>query len=348
MAKPETLLDRWTNASYQPERGWKDTQHPIAGMAATVEEYTSIAHRAVLGLQDDVETFLRELGLTTAQINHSDFRENYENKSIGFREWFEIKCREYDQDPHADVLIIGPSVKENASSERKIFDEKRSNPDNVRDYLRFIGVVLKTKSSSKARQRHGKSFAILERVLSAIESDPRILAHKNQLFHPHEETGHRSHKSRWIGTDSEDEDIQILAEGKFQHETQMDIDKLTRPFLAIERESLRLQKGFSQASTAKRTNVSKGEAIAKAQFVKQLGIMLYDRVHADAGFNHRFLDPKSPKHGNVPSFWEIDAFIEDHLHLFKPFQQEQFIKRLRASGIFPRSSDFYEAPSASR
>ena len=347
MAKRVKIIEKWQDASYDPMYLWESTKQPLHGLGATVGDYTSIAHRAVEDLQSQITGFLKDLGLTYAEIHHSEFRESYENTALGFRDWFEEQCKKHEQNPQSDVLIIGPSVKPEASSERKVYDEKKSNPDNIRDYLRFLVVTLKTKNSTKARQRHGRSFDVLEQIINRMESGLYDLPRKNQLWLPHEETGHRSYKSRWTAADSEDPDMRILAEGKWQQEAQMDVDKLTRYFLTTARESLRLKKNFG-ASTAKRSNVRAREANEKARFVSTLGMMLFDRVHADAGFNARFLDPKSEKHATVPQIWQIDEFIYENLSLFTPFQQNELLKRIANSNVLPKSSEFYTAPEHSR
>ncbi|MFK7840020.1 MAG: hypothetical protein AB8B83_06775 [Bdellovibrionales bacterium] len=344
MVAQSELLTRWKSASYRPEREWKSTEHPLAGAGASISDYTEIAHRSVADLERQLTEFFDEHGFSYVQIHHSEFRESYEPTSTNFRSWFRQQCANYNLNPNADLLLIGPSVKDIASSERKMLTEKH-DPDAIRDYLRAMVVVLKTKSTPKAKFRNDQSFSVFERLMTAIEMGEDAIPYKNQLWHPHRDTAFRGFKARWTATDSEDSDYQLLSEVKFQHETQMDIDKLTRSFLTMTRSRLRLQHDFPKMNPG-RGYIASGNAEKQAQFIRHLGILLYNRVHADAGFNQRFLDPEYKDDYGPHDFYAIDGFIDEHLGLFMPIQQKQIARKLAVSGIFPRSSDFHEAPDA--
>ena len=345
MTKPLTPLQRrWRDSQYRPDRNWDQTTQPLAGLGAQVGDYTSIAHRSVEDLRAQTHAFLAKHKITHIDIPHSIFRETYEHRAIGFRPWLEKQCCERGLDINADVLIIGPSVKDIASSERKIRDEKQDSPDSIRDYLREMMVVLKTKHTPKSRTKHGQSFAVLEKLITALENEKENRPYKNQLWHPHEETGYRGFKSRWTAKDADDPEMEILAEVKIEHEKQMDVDKLTRSFLSIVREGIRLQKEFKGNAGGRRTGITAHHAKKQIGFVNQLGIMLYERIHADAGFNDRFLDPVIAEQLGTPSFWQIEQFIENNLKLFTPFRQKDLIRRLENSGLFPKSSPYYTEP----
>jgi len=93
--------------------------------------------------------------------------------------------------------------------------------------------------------------------------------------------------------------IPILAEVKVEHESQMDIDKLTRKFINIGRSA---QSAFTSTyekinsretshQTLRRASklcVSESE---KQQAIDALGGLLYNRVFADAGIN-RLMNPQ--------------------------------------------------------
>ena len=337
------LQERWTSSSYRPERDWEETQQPHARLGLEIDDYTQIAHRSVEDLRAQTHSFLYTLGISHIDIPHSVFRETYEARAIGFRPWLEQQCRERGLDINADILIIGPSVKDTSSSERKVRDEK-GTPDSIRDYLREMIVVLKPDNNRQTNKRRKKGFSTFEKLIIALEDETEKRPYKNQLWHPHEETGYRGFKSRWTATDADDADMQILAEVKVEDEDQMDVDKLTRSFLSTVRSGIRIQKEFKGIAGGKRTGITAHRANQQIDFVTQLGIMLYNRIHADAGFNHRFLDPEIAKTLATPSFWEIEQFINANLHLFSAFRQQTMVDRLQNSGLFPKSSPFYQEP----
>lgn len=341
MVQDLTLLDRWGNASYNDARDWKNTLQPLAGTGASINEYTEIAHRSVGDLEQQLAGFFDRHGFSYVQINHSEFKETFEPTGTNFRDWLEQQCEKYGLDPHVDLLLVGPCVKDIASSERKMHNHKNSS-DDIRDYLRAMVVVLKTKQTSKAKHKHGQSFSVFERLMTAIEHDEANIPYKNQLWSPHEKTGFRGFKARWTANDSEEPLYQILSEVKFQHETQMDIDKLTRAFLAMTRSRLRLQNDFPEMNPSRRGYMASKEADEQANFIRNLSVILYNRVHADAGFNHRFLNPALAVDYSPHDFYAIDAFIHEHLPLFNAMQQKSMIKKLAASEIFPRSSPYSE------
>lgn len=347
MTTNSKLRATWLSAGYKDQRNW-DARHPVAnkGLNLGINDYRGIAHRGVEDIRAQAHRFLEDNDVSFVEIPHASFQERYEHRSINFREWFKQECRDNGLNQNADVVLIGPSVKDEASCARKMEDEK-NEPDAILDYLRLMLVVLKSRHSPKARLTHKHSFDVLDRLILAVEGDISQIPYKNQLWDPHKETGYRGYKTRSIATDAEDPKTRIACEVKTQHEAQMDVDKLTRYLLTIQRESLRMQKQF-RGATGKRGAIDSEKAEKRVNFAKELGRMFYDRVHADSGFDQRYLNPEIAENQKAPSFWNIEVFVNSHLELFNPQQQRTLISKLSNSGLFPKSSEFFSAPGVER
>ncbi|HPF77675.1 MAG TPA: hypothetical protein PLF01_00165 [Alphaproteobacteria bacterium] len=298
MSVQQKLKTEHSSAAYDYKRGWSTTAHPIPGLSE--QEYIDIAEAAQGDIQDQARAFMDDNGFSYIEIPHSDFMA-YERSPKNFREWLEDYCEEKNAkiadpknhlDPRADFAVVGPRVKKLESAERKTATGQVL-ADRLVDYAGVMFVALKQTCARKNKV----SLNTLGDAMKAIEEDPRTLAIKNHYWEPHKKTQFRAHKSLWLATVPEGHalsDLETLVEVKIEHESQMDIDKLTRRFINIGREAQHaFETAFNGVITArdrKRATKLCVDEAAKFQAFDALGALLYNRVFADAGMN-TFMKP---------------------------------------------------------
>lgn len=282
----------YLQAGYDYKRRWDSTAQPellTSGKPLPVEDYIAIAQDAAPDMMDQIGTFMEANGMTYNVIPHGAFRSEYEKgpRALDFRTWYEDYCEKAGMNPQVDMCIIGPRVKTDESASRKT-GTNDTLPDRNRDYLAFMGVVLKKRSNLKNKFSLDTMGAAVER----LENYEGVLAHKNYLYRPHEHTGIRYHATLWMATAPAGkmmEGMRVLGEFKLEHESQMDLDKLTRSFIDMERSSVRSL--FSMCSLpGTKAWTSQRSINERTDTVVQWGRMLYDRIFEDAGFG-RFLAP---------------------------------------------------------
>ncbi len=309
-----SLVQKLTNtqkaASYDYKKGWATTAQPFS--ALTVEEYHEIATAAADDLSSQMHDFLNKNNFTYIEIPHSAFFD-YELSKLNFREWLNQYCDEQNEiikkqakasnvepilmDHRAHFAIIKPRIKTLESAKRKTATGQKT-PERIVDYLGTQLISLKQTSNRKNKT----SLDIMARAMTAIEGATQSLARKNHYWDPHTKTKFRGHKTLRIATVPEEHALsgfQVLAEIKIEHESQMDIDKLTRKFINIGRSA---QRAFEKCfATPEKTPVARNYSKRSAKLCRQehekqravdaLGGMLYNRVFTDIGMN-RFMNPR--------------------------------------------------------
>lgn len=296
--------------AYNPKKGWSTAAQPEKNLTAA--DYHTLAHAAAPDLHRQAIEFCERHGLSYVHVSHEDFKNGYEKaEGLSFREWFEDHCEQQGLNKKfysgVDICIVGPCIKTLASAERKT-GMNVPTPDRNVDYLRTMLVAVKKTGSYRNRE----SLNTLAQAMEAIEKDQETIAIKNYYYAPHAKTGFRGHKSLWVSTAPEDSGLggmQVLSEVKIEHESQMDLDKLTRRFIDIDRSwQNALQGSFWHTVCGTRAASPKGMDHA-TDIITGWGRKLYDRMFADAGLN-RFLAPALQK-TYAPEEW---AHIVDHIN----------------------------------
>ena len=333
------IKDTYGSQAYDPNWRWNTTSQPIDGLR--FEDYVGIAKAASLNYQAHIETLMERHGLRYFWIFPSDFAA-YELSETPFHEWLQGYKKENKHTGAYDVCIVGPSIKSGESSERKLH-EKFKTPDRVRDYLRCMPIVLKQTES----HRNKNSIETLERLIQIIEDDPRSIARKNQYHTPQPETGMRAHKTLWeihcFSTDEEYADFSILAENKIEHESQMDIDRLTRRFMQFAREAHKANMSLVGRCTSQlapeswsRVFKTSGELERTVTMIRHWGQLLYNNNGYNKGFD-QFLGADS-QNRQILSLKEIEDIIMRDLKKVNESLHLKFMTTLRHSGLFTSGS----------
>lgn len=347
------LSKKANSAAYAPKLNWKQTAQPEIGCSS--EEYHALSVEAQDELLGQQQAFMRQNGFSFMVIPSEDFKSYETDTSKSFREWLDDYCDEHVLYSGVDVALIGPDVKTPESANRKAETGERA-PDRIRDYLRCMPVILK--QSPKAPQNKN-SLATLGRFVDAMEADQdRALARKNYFWEPHDGTGIRCHKTLWNCTVPDDSDLagfSVLAEIKVEHESHMDIDRLTRTFLEHGRKSRDLMTQFAEQvvnpytssfgfTIDPKTFSAKARQTARTDgMVKEWGRMLYEHVNVRHGFDRM----RNPEDGatQAMSIRDIAKKIKDDLATLPDGQAQFFRKHLKASRLFPKQSCFaFDAP----
>lgn len=286
----------YMQASYDYKKGW-DTSGPHFTAWDNVDDNIEVAKAAAPKLEKDIQRFCTENDLSYIVIPHKDFKEGYETEDLNFREWLNKYCAEKNINPRADVAIMGSRIKDKESAERKTATGEKS----VEDLVDYLGLQIITLKQTTAKHNN-KSLKTMKRMMEAIENDSQTVGRKNHYYVPHEKTQFRAHKTRrkvFVPKSERLNGICILAEIKIEHESQMDIDKLTRKFISIGREAQRLQTDFSNSMLGKNPSMTDYrrayKMCTKVQNMQEamdaLGAQLYNRMFADAGMDI-FLNPQ--------------------------------------------------------
>lgn len=277
---------------YNPKKGWSSAAQPESNLSAA--DYHTLAKAAAPNLYEQTVGFCERHGFSYIHIPHHDFQNGYERQdALSFREWFKEYCREkgYNKEYSAniDVCIIGPCIKTLESAKRKT-DTNEPTPDRNVDYLRTMIVAMK--KTGNYRNRH--SLDTLAYAMNAIEGDQETIAIKNYYYTPHAKTGFRGHKSLWITEATEESGyagMSILSEIKIEHESQMEIDKLTRRFIDIDRSWENASLGSFWKTVCGTRAASPKSLDNTTDVITGWGRLLYNRMFEDSGLT-RFLNPE--------------------------------------------------------
>lgn len=290
MTIPDQTLTRfYRDAAYDWRRRWSTTTHPFH--STKTEDYSILAQESQRNLSEKSRAFMDHHGFSYIEVSHEDFLD-YETSELSFRDWLKEYCKSKKISVKADFLIVGPRVKTQKSSDRKT-STGATAPHQVKDYLGIMFVALKQTNNIKNKS----SIDTIAKAMKAIEANEETLAIKNHYWKPHPTTKFRGHKSLWLAKPTESDDFndeyyQILAEVKIEHESQMDIDKLTRKFINISRSATEAQARFNNlGGTPKRATLNSRAERDKAESITAIGQILYDRVFTDANLTV-FMDPQ--------------------------------------------------------
>ncbi len=297
-------LASFAESAYVPKRKFDARHNIFAGSGFSTEDYRAISEAASADFVQKLTGFCASKGYSYVTIPHADFLE-YEKSDLNFREWYDEYSAGRGLAPNPDTCIIAPRIKSSLSCQRKgQFDiGSQLKIDSVTDYLAGMIVVMKKRPDAK---RNRYSLENLTDLMASIEVEPFTLGYKNYSHTPHDKTGFRAHKSlisAVIGPASEKyAGWEFLGEVKIEHESLMDIDKLTRAFIDIGRSVNKAVMQFGLAcvpleSANQNVVINKitgriGRLEAASDRISKL---LYDHVCANAGFNI-FLGPD--KHGS--------------------------------------------------
>jgi hypothetical protein len=220
-------------------------------------------------------------------VPQSVYYAEFEHGSLPFRKWLEGYCAETGQSlAAAHVLVVEPCVKPLESALNKIANKPAERAAYTKDYLRAEIIGLKKGS-------HSSQIRMIGEIIDSLDNDPMTVARKNQFHTPHEDTAYRGYHAVWrceVPDDQPLEGFAILAEVKFEHETQQDLNRLTRKIQLISRTKDAVQREFyDRCGTEFPFNYNRIER--KVVALEELGIVAYDYIHAENGFN-KFLDPR--------------------------------------------------------
>lgn len=293
------LLEKWLSStqqiilagdSYDPYSGWSNLAQPIAGLDS--KSYLELAHHGVEPLKKRMIAFCEMNNLSHAVIPLEDYRTGFEKGGEKFRVWFEEYCRQQNINPAVKVLIVGPCVKDDTSTD---FKSKNRPDERVKDYLRGMFIFLEGYSHKSAR----KSLDNMGDAIDCLQSDERFktLGRKNYLHTP-KENGYRAFKAAWnvplgglfIGWD-------MMAEIKIEHESQQDLNRMTRRFMNFSRKTRDAMENYYNNCTSpqgsdedfRNAHNNMARIHNRVEDLDNLSRLIYNYKHWQSGLN-RFLD----------------------------------------------------------
>lgn len=305
------LSKEYGGAAYDPKKGWAQASHGYAttnemGDTSTdlpVEEYIELAEGVFPAVEDNSHQFMVDNRFSYIRIPIEDFQA-YEKSPLNFREWLDKYCEERGLDSRSDFAIV-TRVKTLESAQRKngiVAMPSGSVPDYIGEHF----IALKQRFCPK----NSRSLDTMERAMIASEKD--AIARKNYLWVPHDKTQFRAHKTMKMATvptgphpalEGREHPLagcNIMVERKIAHESQMDVDKLTRKFIDIGRSvqngQVKLINAFSSGATSSSRDRKELHSTCfreerRQKAIDALGALLYAKVFEDSGMN-RFLNPK--------------------------------------------------------
>lgn len=276
-------------SDYKPFLGWSNLAQPVEGLDST--SYLELANRGVDSLKDKITSFCENNRLSYVIIPHDVYRQSFEKGQSRFRPWLQAYCNLHGLNANADIAIVGPCVKDGGSTE---FKSKARQADRVRDYLRTMMIVLQGPTQKTAK----KSLDTLADTIDTLQSDDRFatLARKNYLYSP-KSNGYRAYKAAWnVPLPGAFSEWEMLAEIKIEHESQQDLNRMTRRFMGIMRQARdAMEKVYSTCSSGEcgehrnmHSNMSRLQH--RVDELDAFSRMAYDYGHGLSGLN-RFLDP---------------------------------------------------------
>lgn len=277
---------------YNPSKGWDSIAQPKITSGFTVADYLEVTSELLPNLGQKIDSFLDREGLRAIHVSQSIWRATYENDTIPFRKWLEDYCISTGQALQADVLIVDPCAKGLNRSEGKLhFDASPSaSPAYTKDYARSMAIVLEGYSASSKK----RSMDLLGNTIDSIENAPETLAYNNQFAKPHKHTGYRGYHAIWNTGELTDGSsylaglgLSINAEFKLEHESQQDVNRLTRHLLEKARASQWAQSQF-HTSCGIEGSLSGVKSHTKSLSLIRTVRMANDYMNSEKGFD-RFL-----------------------------------------------------------
>ena len=351
------LADHWAAASYDHKKNWDLMAQPASqdGIEFNEDDYVDIAEQANDSVEAEVKRFCEEYGFSTIVVDQKAFTDyeqgTYETAKgkkgeISFRDFLTHYAQKTSQSTSVDLMILSSSVKGLASAKRKAH-ERGDPPRDVIDYSRTMLVPLKGRPGAT---KDSKSLKTLARLIQCMENDERTRAHKNLFWLPHEDTGFRAYKALWLSTVPEHKPRagqQILTEVKIEHESQMEIDRATRPFLSINRGVKRAKEHFENVvrdfgSETNRARKAIQDSLRHGKNAGEVGKWskwLYARINENAGLNV-FRKPDLTDEEKAvyaaPSFSDIVSEIKGSKTISQKGIPRTVLKALVDSQVIPK------------
>jgi hypothetical protein len=275
---------------YDPFSGWSNLAQPIAALDS--KSYREFAQEGREPLKERMVAFCDANNLSHVIIPQEDYRAGFEKGSKKFHEWFEEYCRMHGMNPAVKVAIIGPCVKDEGSTD---FKSKIRPAARVKDYLRGMYIFLEGNTAKSAK----KSLNNMADAIDSIQSDERFktLGRKNNLHTP-KENGYRSYKAAWnVPLGGVFAGKEMMAEIKIEHESQQDLNRMTRRFMNYSRSTRDAMENIYPNCISERGGNRDFRIASKKASLMQRNVedldkfsrLAYNHVHEQSGLN-RFLD----------------------------------------------------------
>jgi hypothetical protein len=319
-----SLLEKWLPSvqqmlagdSYDPFSGWSNLAQPIAALDS--KSYLEFAHEGLEPLKERMVAFCEANDFSHVIIPQEDYRAGFEKGGNKFHAWFEEYCRMHGMNPAVKVAIIGPCVKDEGSTD---FKSKNQPAARVKDYLRGMYIFLEGNTAKSAR----KSLDNIGNAIDCLQNDEKFktLGRKNELHTP-ADNGYRAYKAAWnVPLGGVFAGKEMMAEVKIEHESQQDLNRMTRRFMSFSRNTRDAMEKFHSNCTSESGGnrdfriANKNMLLMKrnVEDLDKFSRLVYDSLHKQSGLN-RFLDknkesqyaPAAPEVIQAAARKVIDAF----------------------------------------
>ncbi|MFA5593458.1 MAG: hypothetical protein WC989_09130 [Micavibrio sp.] len=312
--------------AYNPSWGWDTLAQPVRGL--DVETYLDLAAQGTPALQKQLAAFCKQQDLSYIFISPDAYNQSYEHGRLGFREWLDDYCQQHGLDSRAQVAIVGPCVKPFESATLK---NELDPAERIKDYSRALYIFLNDSPHKAARER---SLNAMGDAIMAVESEPAMaLGRKNSLYKP-KSNGYRDYKSIWRTTIPDDQLFageSILSEVKFEPECVQDLNRMTRRFMGITRQTMHealpdfYKRCASVRDTSDRRTASSNYSRldARIDLLNGFSRVLYDKVFKEEGFD-RFLNKKLLPQHSAPTKESAHALAKKFIEEFgKPPERDR-------------------------
>ena len=250
------------------KKNW-NIRHPSNSFSGSEEDkvrsYLALATEALPQVISQETLFCENLGLKYVVIPHEAFLQ-YESSDKSYGEWLDDYITKHNQlarknaafngenpkllDTNADVAICA-RVKSEESAIRKLGTGEK-NADQIVDYVAIQYTLLKKSNNVKDLKSINTLKDLIANLYNRVEQDNNTMGYKDLFFEPLKDRSFRAFKTRRrIIIDDNQSPFcgqEIDRELKIEHESMMDINKLTRHLLAHCRDSKRAMLAFSSVS----------------------------------------------------------------------------------------------------
>jgi len=309
-------IGKYGENPYQPFFGWSNLAQPVENLDKA--SYRELAVQGTPNLAAKMAAFCEINRFSYIFIPHEDYRLGFEKGTQRFRTWLNDYCHENRLNPNVQVAIVGPCVKDEDSTE---FKSKARPDDRVRDYLRGMYVFLQGRTLKSERA----SLDNIGNAIDTLQNDGKFhtIARKNYLHTP-KNNGYRAYKAAWnVPLPGAFSEWEMLAEIKIEHESQQDVNRMTRRFMSIGRQARDAIEKYYPTCTSSMSNDFRNahNNISRIQHmivdIDRFSKSAYDLVHEWAGLN-RFLDA-SDVHSHAPvSLSELQGQARKAIDAFGP------------------------------
>lgn len=323
-----SIVDKWFQAAteprdgapepYKPYLGWSNLAQPEEGLDG--KSYLELSHYGVDPLKRRMIDFCERNNLSHVVIPQDAYRTGFEKGNTPFRAWLEEYCHLHGMNPQVQVAIVGPCVKDEASS---LFKGKARPAERTKDYLRGMYIFLQGPTARTARA----SLDNLGSAIDSLQAEDRFqtLARKNYLHTP-KANGYRAYKGAWnVPLEGPFSGWEMMAEVKLEHQSQQDVNRMTRRFMEISRATREALERFYDNCTSEedeKQGFSKAHSHvnrlqARINTLDGFSKLLYDYVHDKSGMN-RFLGKEAAKKHEPADYGAIQAAANKAIEMFGP------------------------------